>query len=70
MVGGSDVGIIIEGSIIFSGVARQGALGARAPPRVSSRNFTLGGKLTNCMAISHGEGEGVGGDLPPPARSA
>ena len=29
--------------------------------RVSSRNFTLGGKLTDCVAIGHGEGEGAGG---------
>ena len=27
--------------------------------RVSSRNFTLGGKLTDCVAIGHGEGEGA-----------
>ena len=24
--------------------------------RVSSRNFTSGGKFTNCVAIGHGEG--------------
>ena len=33
--------------------------------RISSRNFTLGGKLTDHMAIGHGEG-----DVPPLAQSA
>ena len=33
--------------------------------RVSSRNFTLGWKLTDYVAIGHGEGEGAGGGCAP-----
>ena len=33
--------------------------------RVSPRNFTLGGKLTDCVAVGHSEGEGAGGGCAP-----